>query len=178
MSHQRRCGFTLAELIVVILIIALMMALLLPATRRVRESSNIMICQSNMRNLMIAMHLYHADSGRMASPGQSVGMSLPRGCTGIGATPEDRLSWMVSVLPYLESESLHKQINFEKGYPENREAVNTRMKQFLCVSAVEEWHQSTIMWPWPAWVEMQQAGLKARLATVSWAMIEQHRLAN
>jgi hypothetical protein len=46
--------------------------------------------------------------------------------------PEERLSWMVELLPYLEQNSLYRQFDLEKGYAGNRPAVQTRVKTFLC----------------------------------------------
>ncbi|MAE64442.1 MAG: hypothetical protein CMJ18_09245 [Phycisphaeraceae bacterium] len=54
----RRTGFTLIELLVVISIIALLIALLLPAIKRSRESAKNVMCQNRMRQLGIAVNFY------------------------------------------------------------------------------------------------------------------------
>ncbi len=54
----RRVGFTLVELLVVISIIALLMAILLPALARAREQAKRIVCLSNLKQLTLAWMTY------------------------------------------------------------------------------------------------------------------------
>ena len=58
---QKRRAFTLVELLVVIGIIALLIAILMPALARAKEAANRTKCASNLRQLTMAAMLYAAD---------------------------------------------------------------------------------------------------------------------
>ncbi len=61
-STPRR-GFTLIELLIVIAIIAVLISLLLPALGSARETGRLVICQSNLRQMGLAMTMYANDNG-------------------------------------------------------------------------------------------------------------------
>jgi prepilin-type N-terminal cleavage/methylation domain-containing protein len=137
MSRSIRSGFTLAELLVVIAIVAILVGLMLPAVRRVREPAERTRCMNNLKQLMLAMHNFESmgrkPPNRSTGEQQSVAERVfPSGCFGPGTSPEERLSWMVAVLPYLEQDSLYRQFDIARGYAGNLSPVSTTVKTFLC----------------------------------------------
>jgi len=60
MNRQRR-GFTLIELLVVIAIIALLMGILMPALRKVKQQAKNVVCQAHLRGLGVGLSLYLGD---------------------------------------------------------------------------------------------------------------------
>ena len=62
-KHHR--GFTLIELLVVISIIALLIAILLPALAKARELANRAVCSVNIRSLIQSMIIYAQDNSQM-----------------------------------------------------------------------------------------------------------------
>lgn len=62
--HRRRAGFTLIEITVVVLIIAVIAMLLLPNYVRARSRSRLTACETNLRNMASALEVYAADNDK------------------------------------------------------------------------------------------------------------------
>jgi prepilin-type processing-associated H-X9-DG protein len=142
MNRSARNGLTLIETLVIIGIIVVLIGLMLPAVRRVGGAAARMSCSNNLKQLMLAFHNYASRGMSPAIPSASqVGVPaagvFPPGCFGPGTTPEERLSWMVALLPYLDQDSLYLRFNLEKGYAGNLPAAQTRLKTFLCPAQVD-----------------------------------------
>ena len=59
-------GFTLIEVLVVVAIIALLLSILLPSLRKVKEQARIAVCQSNLHQVMIGFFSYVTQRGEYA----------------------------------------------------------------------------------------------------------------
>lgn len=113
MSSVNRRAFTLVELLVVIGILVVLIALLLPAIQRVRESANKVTCANNLRTIGQAVALYlKANGNRFPSGGGDViTPSTPRALSAAGVPltgANQTLGWMYQILPYMEYENLWK----------------------------------------------------------------------
>src|SRR5205807_842596 len=91
-------GFTLVELLVVIAIIGMLVALLLPAIQAAREAARRAQCQSNMKNVALAVLSY-----------ESAFKKYPPGFVSQPPTVE-AWGWCALLLPYLEEQSIYDQL--------------------------------------------------------------------
>jgi prepilin-type N-terminal cleavage/methylation domain-containing protein len=89
---KRKKGFTLIELLVVISVIALLMAILLPALGKAREFAKRTICASNIRQIGVAIIAYSVDTDLLPFyGGWDSSWRSPFNVTADKSSPQDEL---------------------------------------------------------------------------------------
>src|SRR5581483_8087557 len=101
-ARRRAPAFTLIELLVVIGIIAVLIALLVPAVQRVRETAARTQCANNMKQLLLALHNYAGNNGERLPPANFAQLVNPA----TGNVAEGSAFYVL--LPYHEQEILFR----------------------------------------------------------------------
>jgi len=100
-----RRGFTLVELLVVVAVVAVLVGLAVPAVLRARQAAARAECQSNLRQIGVALEGYAA--ARRTFPFAS-GRPRPGSVEHLDSRPDEGVgwvrpqSWAMSILPYME----------------------------------------------------------------------------
>jgi hypothetical protein len=140
---RRLRAFTLIETLVILAIIVILIGMLLPAVQKVREAAARMQCSNNLKQLGLAFHTHHDQTGYLPQGGKNA-CDLPYanstvkfkclnpppsdpdyGC----CEPYDRSewSWAYELLPYVEQAALHRDPNDSVVY-------RTPVRSFYCPS--------------------------------------------
>jgi prepilin-type N-terminal cleavage/methylation domain-containing protein/prepilin-type processing-associated H-X9-DG protein len=107
MSHTSSRAFTLIELLVVIALIALLMAMLMPALQRVKEASRETVCKSNLRNVGLGLTAYLQDNDfKPANCGSMNGFFWRNAAGNLRTVKDTDAYWGVAYVRYLPQESV------------------------------------------------------------------------
>jgi prepilin-type N-terminal cleavage/methylation domain-containing protein/prepilin-type processing-associated H-X9-DG protein len=95
--RYRLTGFTLIELLVVISIISILLSIVAPALRKVRECGRRMVCGTNLNSFGLALGLYHQENNRLPWEGHADG-DKPSNPVGPWAEPS---FWPNALMPFI-----------------------------------------------------------------------------
>ncbi len=129
---SRRAAFTLIELLLVIAVMAILVALLMPAVQKVREAANRATCENNLHQIGLALYGYHDRNGTFPPGYQDNASQWPDPDIGPG------WGWASFLLADLEQGNLMNQIdyavNLDAPSPAIVGARATFLKIFFCPS--------------------------------------------
>lgn len=123
----RNCGgFTILELLVTMGIIGVLLALILPAVQMARESARCLQCQSQLKQIGMALHNY-ADTYNCFPAGWRADSSR-----------RSALGWATAILPQLDHESLFHRIRLAPAVDRSdlSDIRATSLPIFICPSDV------------------------------------------
>jgi len=146
-----RRGFTLIELLVVIAIIAILAAILFPVFARAREKARQASCQSNLKQLALAMLMYAQDYDERF-PGSLIAHNASWG--GPTTYPQDaccveRMVWTLLLEPYTKNRQIEECPSGDSTWPIRplkTTPVHYKFKHACCASG-QGWKVAQIQRP-------------------------------
>jgi len=129
-GRAARRGFTLLEVLFVVLIIMTLVALLLPAIQAAREQARRLSCAHKLGQIGLALAQYESAHGVL--PPGVVNDTGP-----IRNQPEGyHMSWIVQMLPFIEEGARYRQVDFSVGVyePANDAVRDTQISLLECPS--------------------------------------------
>lgn len=123
-QSSHRGGFTIVEFLVVAAIVVTLVGIVLPAIQRTRESARRIQCTNNLRQVGLALDMYHQTHG-----------ALPPGWLS-ERTRHSAFGWAGRLLPYLDQSGLYARLDFDVRVNSSRNelARGTVVQPFCCPS--------------------------------------------
>jgi prepilin-type N-terminal cleavage/methylation domain-containing protein/prepilin-type processing-associated H-X9-DG protein len=102
----RRSGFTVLELLVTLFVVSVLIALIVPAVQKARESSRRTECRNNLRQIGVACQSFESHHRRFPEISYR------------------RHSFLVALLPFLDQQTLFAKVDFDSPWLTNRSQFN------------------------------------------------------
>ncbi len=152
-------GFTLVELLVVISIIALLMAVLLPALTKARRQAKRIVCMSNMKQMLVAWMSYAENNdGKLVNGGQSPppitdaanATTEPYWCTGFHTAADPGFDWNLGTIDGIAFYTANTPtLTYEERIAKLKKGAIYRyapnIKLYRCAEAAKIAHRSYVM---------------------------------
>jgi prepilin-type N-terminal cleavage/methylation domain-containing protein/prepilin-type processing-associated H-X9-DG protein len=115
-SLSARQGFTLVELLVVIVIIGILMSLLLPAVQSARESARRCQCTNNLKQIGLAVLNFESCYKRLPTGGEGTYTTSNGGSATTSSTCFATQSLMTYLLPFVEHQDIYDVMDLKKNH--------------------------------------------------------------
>jgi type II secretory pathway pseudopilin PulG len=119
--------------LVVIAIIGILVALLLPAIQAARAAARRTQCQSNLKQIALALQNYHGAKKEFPE-GMVFDVTSPTQIPQAADSPYFRPNWIIKILPFLEEQALYDRFNFKEyiSHANNRDVRGIQIPTLLC----------------------------------------------
>ncbi len=140
-----RHGFTLAELLVAIAIIATLAGLLLPGIQAAREAARRTHCGSNVKQIALAVLAYELQNGYFPAATKTTDQAACQDCFdpwfeasrapgSFAPGTKHGTSWLLEVLPFLEQKTLADRWDWQTNVLGNAALAQTDIRVLYCPS--------------------------------------------
>lgn len=129
-SGQRRAGFTIIELLVVMAIIAVLVAISVPAVQQAREAARSTQCRNNLKQIGMATGQFEAAYGAYPPARFQPRPNEPNPQHQCGG---EEPTWLVRIMPFLDAENLHDQWTLSDTFRSHTDDVrDAGLSMFVC----------------------------------------------
>lgn len=142
--RRNPAGFTLVELLVVIVIIGVLLSMLLPAVSAAREAARRTQCGNNLKQIALALLQFEAAERAFPAAAKVTEKAACLGCfnpfkeaqLASGFTPGTKhgTSWILEILPQIEQQQIYTAWDWQTNVRGNAALAQSNLPGFYCPS--------------------------------------------